>query len=328
MNNVILSIIIPIFNTEHFLSDCLNSICTQIENGKEVEVVCVNDGSTDASFEVAKKIALENGNINWNLIDSPNLGVSNARNLGIKNARGKYIWFVDSDDLILNKSIDYILSILNSSNYDRIRFGAIAVTEECKYNTLPLMKRSFIVKNSGICTNVVRRDIIIDNNLFFNTEISYGEDLLWLDYLGALDLKCKKLPLLIYCIRARKSSAMASLANSSLAKKKYIEGFYVRLGIYDNEVKQAKTEFLKKYFLEKKSAMIRNLLFNCFLVSPANAKNLLSELKSEGNYPYPLRWIDLFSFYNIKDYLVKSFCFLFSFEKFFLFVCFLNRIKK
>ena len=92
-----ISVIIPVYNTADFLPRCLNSLCTQ--NLQDIEIVCVNDGSTDDSLSVLEKFAKKDKRIR--IINSKeNKGVSSARNRGISAAKGKYISFVDSDDYV------------------------------------------------------------------------------------------------------------------------------------------------------------------------------------------------------------------------------------
>lgn len=91
-----LSIIVPVFNVESYLDDCLESLCSQTV--QEVEIICVNDGSTDRSGEILAKWASKNTQIR--IISKTNGGLSSARNIGLANAHGRYIAFVDSDDFV------------------------------------------------------------------------------------------------------------------------------------------------------------------------------------------------------------------------------------
>ena len=93
----LLSIVIPVFNSEKYLSECLSSLFIQEQSGK-IEVICVDDGSTDQSLKIIKEYSTRQVNLRW--IAQENRGVSSARNEGMKIARGDYITFVDSDDWI------------------------------------------------------------------------------------------------------------------------------------------------------------------------------------------------------------------------------------
>ncbi|MDE7468829.1 MAG: glycosyltransferase family 2 protein, partial [Desulfovibrionaceae bacterium] len=92
----LVSIIIPVYNVEKYLEECLESACKQTL--KDIEIICVDDGSTDRSREIIVSYAERDPRIY--LIDSPHGGASSARNRGIEHARGTYIQFLDSDDYI------------------------------------------------------------------------------------------------------------------------------------------------------------------------------------------------------------------------------------
>ena len=95
---MLLSIIVPVFNTEKYLDRCILSLLHQGLEEWNYEIILVNDGSTDGSLSICKRYSSEHTNIR--MISQPNQGLSAARNTGIHNARGKYICFVDSDDYL------------------------------------------------------------------------------------------------------------------------------------------------------------------------------------------------------------------------------------
>lgn len=104
-NNIILSIVIPVYNVEKYLDECLGSIIKNYHIN--LEIILVDDGSTDKSGSLCDKYDKEYEFIS--VIHKKNGGLSSARNAGIEKAKGKYIWFVDSDDYISNDSISNIL---------------------------------------------------------------------------------------------------------------------------------------------------------------------------------------------------------------------------
>ena len=120
------SIIVPVYNSEKYLDDCLKSIFNQ--TNQDYEVICINDGSTDKSLDILNKY--KNDII---IIDQDNRGLSVARNNGVKKASGKYLLFVDSDDVIENKLLEKI-DIVSKNNPDLIRFGIIEVNGDNKEN--------------------------------------------------------------------------------------------------------------------------------------------------------------------------------------------------
>ena len=92
----LISIIVPVYNVKNYLEQCLNSLANQTY--KNIEVLLVNDGSTDGSDKICEKYSLKDSR--FKKFDKPNSGPADARNLGIKNSHGKYIAFVDSDDYV------------------------------------------------------------------------------------------------------------------------------------------------------------------------------------------------------------------------------------
>ena len=109
-----LSVIVPIYNAENYLSRCLDSICLQTI--EDMEIICVDDGSQDGSGEILKKYEKKDSRIR--VIRQDNMGVNAARKTGIRIAAGEYITFVDSDDWIEEGAFDYMVSILDRTNVD------------------------------------------------------------------------------------------------------------------------------------------------------------------------------------------------------------------
>lgn len=103
MKKIVFSIIVPVYNVEKYLDECLNSILNQ--SFKDYEVIVVNDGSTDNSYEILKKYKK---NEKINIYTQNNHGLSYTRNVGVKKAKGDYLVFIDSDDYIEK---DYLLKI-------------------------------------------------------------------------------------------------------------------------------------------------------------------------------------------------------------------------
>lgn len=172
-----LSIVIPVYNTEKYLKECLDSIISAIKND-DVELIIIDDGSTDSSnliynnysFKNLKKIKIENS------------GVSNARNIGINAASGDWIMFVDSDDT-LSENWYKTLSKYFSSEYDVIYFfekidKSLNISKDMIFDSL------FGVSNlspyfGSPCSRIIKTDILKKNNIKFIEGIINGEDLLF-----------------------------------------------------------------------------------------------------------------------------------------------------
>ena len=125
-----ISIIIPIYNSASFLSKCLNSIINQIY--EELEIICINDGSTDESLEILRKYKEEDSRIK--IVSHENRGISYSRNEGVAMAKGKWIMFVDSDDWIDIDTCKVVSEIAENEKCDVVMWSYI---REFKNKSLP-----------------------------------------------------------------------------------------------------------------------------------------------------------------------------------------------
>ncbi len=132
------SFIVPIYNVEKYLHSCISSIMNQ--SLKDIEIICINDKTSDKSM---KKIECYLKDERIRVINNKqNLGLSESRNIGLKAARGKYVWFVDSDDrLSCDNAVETLYNIAEKNDTDIIQFNP-----EWKFETEEL-KRKYIIKN-------------------------------------------------------------------------------------------------------------------------------------------------------------------------------------
>ena len=181
------SVIIPVYNSEKTIKRCIESITLQ--NRADVEIIIINDGSTDETDSICKALQTEHENIIY--ITKENGGVSSARNSGLSVATGEFVMFVDSDDYVDNNCFDTIDRYIKS-NADFYQFGFLIVAnslvkESCEFSECyvdtPSAKEAFI--SDGVitrsinspCAKIYKRKIIEENHLSFCEEISTGEDL-------------------------------------------------------------------------------------------------------------------------------------------------------
>ena len=120
MGKALVSIIVPIYNVEKYLEECLSSLERQTFN--EIEIILVNDGSTDCSGTIAKSYV--NKDVKFRLIERNNGGLSAARNSGLDVATGEYILFVDSDDFLPDDAIEKLYYEAKPEKLDQLRFAA------------------------------------------------------------------------------------------------------------------------------------------------------------------------------------------------------------
>jgi glycosyltransferase involved in cell wall biosynthesis len=119
LSNPLISIIIPVYNAQGFLQQCLTSI--QVQTFEEWECICVDDGSSDDSARIIQKIIEDDSR--FRLIRQDNGGPGAARNTGLCAANGKYFTFVDSDDLIHHEMVESLLSLAQRHNADLVVCG-------------------------------------------------------------------------------------------------------------------------------------------------------------------------------------------------------------
>ena len=140
-----LSIIVPVYNVEKYIRPCIESIFKQGLDDADFEVIIVNDGTPDRSMEMIADIIQQHSNIT--VINQENQGVSIARNNGIQNARGNYILFIDSDDLLIDNTLPYLLDKAISSKADII---VADFAEKDDNGITTFLQQSFHQKNGNI----------------------------------------------------------------------------------------------------------------------------------------------------------------------------------
>ena len=118
MSKIKVSVIVPVFNVEEYLSTSLDSILNQTL--KDIEIICINDGSTDASLDILENYAKKDARIK--IISKKNEGQGIARNIGLDNAQGEFIAFVDSDDFIKEDMLEKSYKKSVSKNLDLVMY--------------------------------------------------------------------------------------------------------------------------------------------------------------------------------------------------------------
>ena len=112
------SVIIPVYNTEKYLRQCLDSVIHQ--SLREIEIICVDDGSTDSSARILEKYRAEDARIK--MIHQGNAGLSAARNTGLRAARGEYVYFIDSDDYVETNALEFVYKEAKRDRLDILFF--------------------------------------------------------------------------------------------------------------------------------------------------------------------------------------------------------------
>lgn len=175
--NTKLSVIIPVYNTEKYLKRCLESIINQTL--KELEIIIINDGSTDNSDIICSEYVKKDKRIKY--IITENKGGSSARNIGIQEATSDFITFVDSDDFIDKNMYEKMLEKLITEKTDFIMCGHKVITERNTERKKLKEESSLILQDgfSSVWNKIFKINILKENNILFPEQYQAGEDLVF-----------------------------------------------------------------------------------------------------------------------------------------------------
>lgn len=187
MNDIpCVSVIVPIFNSDKYLNRCLQSIVNQtIIN---IEIICIDDGSTDQSSIILKEWAERDSRIMS--LKNENYGQSRARNAGINLARGKYIAFIDSDDYINPNMLEEMYNNAEKYNSDCVVCGFNLIYEDKKkinrkairwgkskeFSVETISCKTIAKLRTNVLDKIYKRSVVVDNLIRFNEDIMFNED--------------------------------------------------------------------------------------------------------------------------------------------------------
>lgn len=240
---MLLSIIVPVYNSEKYLKRCLDSIINQTYSN--LEIILINDGSTDSSKSICEEYCKKD--IRIKMYSQENCGPSSARNIGIKKASGEYIMFVDSDDKletnILEKlalfipKYDIVICNYNIVAEDRIKM----VRNKIYYNEDFL---NFVIINMlwGPVCKLIKKRVI---KTYFNQKYKIGEDLLFW-YENSKNIKSfKYLDERLYAYYQNQDSLM----NKQIIKQEHILSFDIFNKIIEEQYSPYVVDNMKKTYI-------------------------------------------------------------------------------
>lgn len=219
------SVIIPVYNSSKYLKECLDSVISQTY--KDMEIICINDGSADNSLSVLKEYEEKDNRIK--VYSQENKGVGSARNYGMELAKGEYITFLDSDDKLSsnalksvnkffenNEALDVVaIPILFFSEYNHELNYKFNLKEDSR-NRLMDLNKNYESIQASVSSSFIKADSIGD--LRFNEELSYNEDLI---FINKLLLKTKKIGLVKDAAYFFRRANDKSLTNTAKDKKEF-----------------------------------------------------------------------------------------------------------
>ena len=314
------SIIIPVYNVENYLSECLDSIINQTY--KELEIICINDGSTDNSLHILQEYAKRDKRIK--IINQNNKGLSAARNTGLKYCSSEYIFFLDSDDKISLNTIELMYNAIINNKVDVVSinvqcFADEGITEGIFNSKQLWFKRYEILKGKNLIPTDIRKvicpcvwnklyktSIIIYNELAF-PEGTIREDEAWF---WSYMTYCKEIFCLdekMYFYRQRKNSIMYSelqnkiydilkidILNVKMMKKRGILEKYkdIMLGLFIMHLKQIKGRIAQENLKTLNQYVARYLEY----VSSSELQEFINNL-------YNPKISIIVPVYNVENYL-------------------------
>lgn len=245
----VISIIIPCYNTAKYVNKCIDSVLNN--TFKDIEVILINDGSSDNTLEILKEYEKLDKRVK--VYTQDNIGQAKTRNKAIKLAKGEYLFFLDSDD--------YIDSDLLGKLYDEVKRGNDIVISDAKcidengveLSTIKFVKysnnniKNYILNSSGPAWILIKKDIILDNNLYFFEDHIY-EDIAVVPSWGIFARSISYVPNTYYYYLQRTGSTMKQTTYS----KKLEDIFY--------SLEHLKSIFKDKYTDEIEYIYIEHLL--------------------------------------------------------------------
>ncbi|MBQ3128907.1 MAG: glycosyltransferase [Clostridia bacterium] len=283
-NSVKVSVVIPVYNVEKYLCECVDSVLKQTYSS--YEIILVDDGSTDSSGSICDSYAINDSRIS--VIHKENGGLSSARNEGLKKANGKYIYFLDSDDYLKAQTLEKLVETAEKENSDIVFFDAVSfadVEDNFKVSQNYIRKYNYktgkgtavfseMQKNdefhSAVPLLFIKKDLLEQNDIHFIDGIYY-EDMLFTYQVFCCARVASQIKEAFYHRRYRKNSIMTSNKNpkhfaSFTRVYEEVKSFSELLGIADEA-------FAKVYIVR--------CAFNCFNIYEKLSKNDKKENKEK-----------------------------------------------
>lgn len=245
---ILLSVVIPFYNVEHYIAQCLESVYAQDIPESEYEIICVNDGSSDKSRDIV--IEYQRKHENLILIEhDTNKKLGSARNTGRAIAKGKYIWNVDSDDKVQLNVFSEIIDACESNNLDVLifNFDHLKGNLQTLNKTYPFVNsevlngidfiKKYCIGNfseiSPIWTQVYKREFL-DEKKIFSPPINMGEDVPYTFKALLLADRIKSITKSCYIYRLNENSLGGAMEQSTNADKLYEKCFLCAGYVFEN----------------------------------------------------------------------------------------------
>ena len=280
-----LSFIVPVYNVEKYLEECLDSLLDQDILFEDYEIICVNDGSTDRSPEILQRYELNFPNVF--VISKANGGLAAARNTGFEHARGEYAWFIDSDDFIQRKCLGKLRNLALQTKSDRISVGIYSYREQLSQEETQKagqgkLKNNIGLNNIAVWNNLFRREHLIINKLWFHPELRYAEDGIYMFEFSLTRHTEIRHEDVCYFYRLRSASLTSS--NSYEAQRNKIDGDFCALLYYKKYYQTQQGD--PRDIADKLMANLWHLLYMITQLPAKDCHNQIARLRKAELYPF------------------------------------------
>lgn len=229
----IVSIIVPVYNSEKYIKECLDSLINQ--SYKELQIIVINDGSRDSSGKIIEEFAKKNSSIIY--IEKVNEGVAVARNCGIERATGKYLLFIDSDDYVAETYVQDLVECAEKNNSELVICGYSIVdnTKKISKRVVPseytrMENEEWAYRICAVCSRLYSRDFWTTHNMkFIREEGARAEDVPVSMYANIMADNIRTVPKADYFYRQHSESAMHK-------EQTFFKFPYAALGYYWNSI--------------------------------------------------------------------------------------------
>ena len=317
-----ISVIIPFFNVERYLDECIQSVLNQKE--LSLEIIMVDDGSTDRSVSIVKKYMKEHREIK--LLYSNHRGPGGARNLGVKHAKGEFIAFVDADDILVKGIYNrmYTACVNNNAelcicNVARLKGDNISNSDLHNYVYKNYEPITHIKDNHALIYDSVSWNKLINRKFYERNKLKYEEEMVYEDILfsAQLYMKCNKTVMIAetgYLWRNRDEKNDASLSQTYFYKKNIVDRLRAVQGLLDYLNSEGATEALlnaAKYKILERDFKI--VLDSVNHISDEESRDLFRQIQSfiEKNIGYEiikrLPVVDMQRYSDVRDGKVEEY---------------------
>lgn len=308
------SVIVPVYNTESYLERCLQSI--QNQSYKNIEIICIDDGSTDGSGDILDKIAASDERLI--VIHQESMGVAEARNAGLQVATGDYLGFVDSDDYICKEMYHEMVEKIETEKVDIVTCGYYLDDGRQRWHVknlgnvpkggvsirdfLPYIYERDTYRGvaSYMWTRLFRRELIFDekNKLKVSClQLHTGEDIVFVAKINmiARNISYIDKPFYYYCQRA---DSLVHANQSVLKYLGWIKAYEMIIGMYSNAgIEQRVIDLIKRMYVYRCGKILETALQNkdeekIILLRGKIRENLETYIETNLDHLERVRWIE------------------------------------